>query len=172
MGTQIPLPKKGADPQFSAHVYCGQMAGWIKMPLGREVCLSPGYNVFNEEPAPHPPRKGHSSPPLFGPRLLWPRSPILATAELLILFWLKLGTHYPCPWAVRTARGHGRYFGRPCPRTLNTGSVLYRASDESLMITSYTNLGLGYLQHNKIVKSCIGLNCSTLPGASLRGRMS
>ena len=33
-------PKKGAQPQFSAHVYCGQTAGWIKMPLGREVGIS------------------------------------------------------------------------------------------------------------------------------------
>ena len=30
-----PLPKKGAEtPKFSAHVYCGQMAVWIKMALG------------------------------------------------------------------------------------------------------------------------------------------
>jgi len=35
---------------------------------------------------PAPPRKGHSSPaPLFGPCLLWPRSPISATAELLFV---------------------------------------------------------------------------------------
>jgi len=31
------LPAKGAQPQFSAHVRCGQMAGWMKMPLGMEV---------------------------------------------------------------------------------------------------------------------------------------
>jgi len=30
-----PLPKKGRSPQFSAHVYCGQMAAWIKMHLVR-----------------------------------------------------------------------------------------------------------------------------------------
>jgi len=28
------LPKKGHNPYFSAHVFCGQTAGWIKMPLG------------------------------------------------------------------------------------------------------------------------------------------
>jgi len=40
-GDPSPLTKKGgtASPQFSAHVYCGQMAGWIKMPLGMEVGL-------------------------------------------------------------------------------------------------------------------------------------
>jgi len=38
MGTQ-PLRKKGQSRQFSAHVYCGQTAAWIKMPLGAEVGL-------------------------------------------------------------------------------------------------------------------------------------
>ena len=35
------LPQKGggAPPQFSAHVYCGQTAGWIKMALGIEWAL-------------------------------------------------------------------------------------------------------------------------------------
>jgi len=34
----------GAPPpaKFSAHVYCGQMAGWMKLVLGTEVGLSPG----------------------------------------------------------------------------------------------------------------------------------
>jgi len=37
-----PRPQKGeggAPPQFSAHFYCGQTAGCIKMPLGMEVGL-------------------------------------------------------------------------------------------------------------------------------------
>jgi len=38
-GDPVPNPQKGADPpppkkKKSAHVYCGQTAGWIKMPLG------------------------------------------------------------------------------------------------------------------------------------------
>ena len=33
-----PPERRGHNsPQFSAHIYCGQTAGWIKMPLGREV---------------------------------------------------------------------------------------------------------------------------------------
>jgi len=43
-GDPAPPPaKKGAQqpPHFSAHVYCGQTAGWIKMPLGMEVDLGP-----------------------------------------------------------------------------------------------------------------------------------
>jgi len=35
---------------------------------------------------PPPPWKELSSPPSFGPCLLWPRSPISATAELLFVF--------------------------------------------------------------------------------------
>ena len=52
MGTQLPLAKKGyrTRPQFSAHVYCGQTAGWIKMPLGREVGLDQSNIVLDGDP--------------------------------------------------------------------------------------------------------------------------
>jgi len=40
------LPEKGGSPQFSAHVYCGQTAGWIKMPLAMEVGLDPSDIVL------------------------------------------------------------------------------------------------------------------------------
>jgi len=46
--------KKGHSPQFSAHFYCGQTAGWIKMPLGTDVGLDPGDIVLDGEPAPPP----------------------------------------------------------------------------------------------------------------------
>jgi len=36
-----PPPKGGGAPKFSDHVYCGQMAGCIKMALGMEVGFSP-----------------------------------------------------------------------------------------------------------------------------------
>ena len=47
-------PKKGAEPPppFSAHVYCGQTAGRIKMVLGIEVGLSQGNFVLDGDPAP------------------------------------------------------------------------------------------------------------------------
>ena len=61
-------PKKGHSPQFSAHAYCGQTAGWIKMPLGTEVGLDPGDIVLHGDPS--PPQKGTQQPPLFGPCLL------------------------------------------------------------------------------------------------------
>ena len=58
MGTQLPLPQKEAQlPPFSAHsahVCCGRMAGWIKMPLCTMVGLSPGNIVLDADPAPHP----------------------------------------------------------------------------------------------------------------------
>ena len=68
MGTQ---PPNGYSPQFSAHLCCGQTAGWIKLPLGMEVGRSPGHVVLDGNPA--PPRNGPSSPlPTFDPCLLWP----------------------------------------------------------------------------------------------------
>ena len=39
-------PKGVAGPQFSAHVYCGQTAAWIKMKLGMEVGLGPDLIVL------------------------------------------------------------------------------------------------------------------------------
>jgi len=52
------LPQKVGRslPQFSAHVYCGQTAGWIKMALGIGVGLSPGDFVLDGDPAPSPKR--------------------------------------------------------------------------------------------------------------------
>ena len=58
MGIPLPLPKRGRTPKFSAHVYCGQTAGWIKMVLGMEVGLSPDDFVLDGDPAPLPKRGG------------------------------------------------------------------------------------------------------------------
>ena len=52
-GNPAPLPK-GHSPQFSVHICCGQMAGWIKMPLDTEVGLGPGHIVLGGVPAPLP----------------------------------------------------------------------------------------------------------------------
>jgi len=52
MGPQLP-PKKGTPPHpILAHVYCGQTAGWINMPLGMEVNLGPGDVVLDGVAAP------------------------------------------------------------------------------------------------------------------------
>jgi len=50
-------PRSGTAPPNSAHVCCGQNAGWIKMPLGTKVGLGPGRIVLHGDPAP-PPKKG------------------------------------------------------------------------------------------------------------------
>ena len=42
--------------------YCGQTAGWIKMPLGLEVGLGPVDFVLDWNPAPSP-QKGGGAPP-------------------------------------------------------------------------------------------------------------
>ena len=81
-GDPAPPRKKAHPTQFSAHVYCGQTAGWMKTLLGTEVDLRPGHIVLDGDSAPLP-QKGLSSPLVFGPCLLWPRSPISAAAELL-----------------------------------------------------------------------------------------
>jgi len=62
MGTQLPSLEKGQSPQFLAHVYCGQTAGWIKTPLGTEVDLGPGHFVLDGFPAID--ERG-TAPPLF-----------------------------------------------------------------------------------------------------------
>jgi len=39
-------------PNFLAHVYCGQTAGWIKMPLGTKVNVGSGDVVLDGVAAP------------------------------------------------------------------------------------------------------------------------
>ena len=52
-GSRSPSPKRGRSLlQFSAHVYCGQTAGRIKMVLGMEIGLSPGDFVLDGDPDP------------------------------------------------------------------------------------------------------------------------
>jgi len=60
-------PRKRGTPiptQFLAHVYCGQMAGWMKTPLGTEVDLGLGHIVLDGVPAP---AKVAQQPPSFRP---------------------------------------------------------------------------------------------------------
>ena len=47
--------------EFLAHVYCGQTAGWINLPLGVEVGLGPSQIVLDGDPAPPTPKE-HRSP--------------------------------------------------------------------------------------------------------------
>jgi len=65
-------PQRGTahSPQFAAHICCGQVAGWIKIPRGMEVDLGPG-DFVRWGPS-SPPQKGGRALPIFGPCLLWP----------------------------------------------------------------------------------------------------
>jgi len=89
--SSAPQKRRGAPPQFSAHVHCGQIAGRIKMALGMEVGLRPGHSVLDGDPAPSP-KKGRAPSQIFGPFLLWPNG------------WM----HQDATW----------YGGRPQPRRL------------------------------------------------------
>ena len=62
---QLPQEKGHTHPtQFLAHVYCGQLAGWMKTPLGAEVDLGPGHIVLDGILAP---AKGAQQPLCFLP---------------------------------------------------------------------------------------------------------
>ena len=68
--TQVLQHRDTAPSQFSAHVCCGQTAGWIKMPLGTEVHLGP-YCV---KWGPISPTERGTAAPLLGLCLLWPNA--------------------------------------------------------------------------------------------------
>jgi len=46
-----PPQKAGGTPPIFAHVYCGQMTAWIKLPLAMEVGLGPSDFVLDGDPA-------------------------------------------------------------------------------------------------------------------------
>jgi len=83
MGTQ--LPPKGYSPQFSAHVCCGQTAGWIKVPLGTEI----GLVLHGTQLAPLPQNRDTAAP-VFGPCLFvccdkmdgWIKMPLAREVDL------------------------------------------------------------------------------------------
>jgi len=62
VGDSAPQPRKwhSSLPNFSAHVYCGQTAGWIKLSLGMAVGFGPADIVLDGVPSsiPSPPPKG------------------------------------------------------------------------------------------------------------------
>jgi len=68
-------------------VYCGQTAGWTKMPLGRQVGLSESDIVLDWNSAPPPP-KGDRAPPQFaahvycGQTAVWMTMPLGTEVDL------------------------------------------------------------------------------------------
>jgi len=66
------LPQKGVEPptQSSAHFYCGQAAGCIKLSLGMEVGLSLGDFVLDGHPAALPNKEAEPPPLNFRPMFI------------------------------------------------------------------------------------------------------
>ena len=71
MGTPLPLPKWAEPLKFSAYVYCGQTAVWIKMALGMEVGLRPS-DCVRWGPSPLPKKDAEPLSPILDPFLLRP----------------------------------------------------------------------------------------------------
>jgi len=67
-GEPARFPKGQSPTKFSAHIYCGQTAAWIKMPLGTAVDLGLRDIVSDVDPA-TPGKKCTPTPPN-----LWPMS--------------------------------------------------------------------------------------------------
>ena len=99
-------PKRGTThPHFSAHVYCGQTAGWIKMPRGVEVGLGPGHIVLDGDPAPA--KKWHSTHLTF-----WPMSTVARRLD---------GSRGPHSTEVDLGPGHIVLVGDPATPTRRMG---------------------------------------------------
>jgi len=73
---------KGHSPPTFVHICCRKMAGWIKMPLGREIGLCPSDIVLDGTQLPSP--KRGQSPPIFGPCLLWSMQVGLGPGHIVI----------------------------------------------------------------------------------------
>jgi len=56
---------KGVQPPNFRPICLGQMAGWIKTPLGREVGLGPSDIMLDTDPASLPESGGGAEPPDF-----------------------------------------------------------------------------------------------------------
>jgi len=118
-----------------AHVYCGQTAGWIKMPLGTEVNLGPGDVVLDGVAA--PPRMGTAPQFSFhvycGQTAGWMKTP--------------LGTE------VVLGRGHVVLDGDPAPlRKGHSSPLLFLTHCPSrLLLSSCT----AFVLHQKIVSTSV-----------------
>jgi len=120
IGTQLPSPNGGGAPQFSARICCGQMAGWIKIALGREVGFSLSDIVLDGDPAPPPPKWGGASE--FSDHICcrqtagWIKMPLGMEVDLSRGHILLDGTQLPPrkehssppPFSAHIYCGHGR----------------------------------------------------------------
>jgi len=119
MGT--PLPQKGAEPPiFFRPISCGQMAGWIKMPLGRAVGLSQSDIVRWGPSSPSPTRRRSpqfSTHAYCGQTAGWMKIPLGTEVDLspghIVLNWVPAPSpqkgHSNSPlFSAHMYCGHGR----------------------------------------------------------------
>jgi len=98
-GDPAPHSQKGS-PQFSAHICCGQMAGWIKMKLGREIGLIPSDIVLDGDPASPSPEREQS--PQFSAHVTLVRR--IQPVEIFRNVSSSFGT-------LATVEIHGKFYG-------------------------------------------------------------
>jgi len=103
--------KRGTALQYSAHVCCGQMNRWIKMPLGTEVGPGPGHTVLDGDPPP-PQKKGRAQHLHF-----WPLSVVAKGLDgaRCHLVWRQALTPHPkgaqqAPYLSTYVLSNGRHF--------------------------------------------------------------
>ena len=121
-GPSSPSPKTAQPPpQFSADFYCGQTAGWIKMPLGMGVGLGPSHIMLDGDPVPFPKRNaaphfsadvycGHTvahltcSTEVIGLQHVCVKSPVLVPNWITLIHLVTLKEHLPIfdHWNKRT----------------------------------------------------------------------
>jgi len=95
-GDPAPPHGKGhSSPLFSTQVYFGQTAGQTRIPLDTEVGLGSSDIVLDRDPAPPPTERGTAAPHFLAHFAL-ARSPISATAELLLQSLTELIAHEQC----------------------------------------------------------------------------
>jgi len=157
-------PPKVHSPRSLAHVCYGQTAGWIKMCLGTEVGVRPGYaDCVKWGPSPLFPQRGTATP-LFGPCLLWPKSQTQTAGWIRITLGTEVG-HVP-GWgptpgthvSQRKGAAHSSLFG-PCGQ-----KVAYLTNSCCVLVeTVAQNLGFSVKKLYKPQKPNLGvLVCKTV----------
>ena len=112
----------------------------MKTSLGTEVDLGPGHIVWDGVPAVR--EMGTAAPPpLFGPCLLWPRSIISATAELLLWYLFSILAKI---WLPRQ---------RPVPYSFAIRNVFFGVADHENPVTS--NHILVICRRNAVIRTLV-----------------
>jgi len=89
----------------------------MKTLLGTEVDVVPGHMVLDAVPAVR--ERGTAAAHLFGPCLLWSRSPISATAELLFSFTSVFPVYDCANFMLNKQVGMGKFRPPGTQKTVN-----------------------------------------------------